>query len=223
MPLEACVVVFAKPPRPGAVKTRLVHSRLSATDAAELYEAFLGDLVERLDSGSFDLRIAWAMEDGEPLPAGSREAVRQQGDDLGARLFNALRDAGGGHELVAAVGSDHPDLPLERVEAAFDALRGGREVVLGPSRDGGYYLIGLRASAVDQALFLGIEWSTGGVLDATLARARGLGLDIGLLPVEEDVDRPADLDALVARLEGGRRAPRTATLLRSWGWMAAPE
>lgn len=217
------MVVFAKPPRAGVVKTRLVHERLSDGRAAELYEAFLGDVVERLRSGAFDLRIAWAVEDGEPLPEGQGEAVRQIGDDLGERLFHALREAGADHELVAAVGSDHPDLPLERVEEAFEALRRGQDLVLGPSRDGGYYLIGLQASAVDRRLFAGIEWSTGEVLRATLERARGLGLDVGLLAEEEDVDRPADLDALVARLEGGRRAPRTAGLLRSWGWMAASE
>lgn len=138
-------------------------------------------------------------------------------------MFHALHDAAAGHELVAVVGSDHPDLPLERVEAAFDELRRGRPMVLGPSRDGGYYLLGLRAAAVDRRLFSGIAWSTPGVLEATLARARALGVDTALLPEEADIDRPADLERLVARLENGREAPRTAALLRAWGWMAGRE
>lgn len=223
MPSDACLLLFAKPPRPGAVKTRLVHSRLSPARASELYRAFLTDLVTRLETGPFDLRIAWATEDGEPLPPGMGEGARQRGDDLGERLFHALDDAAADHELVAAVGGDHPDLPLERVEEAFAALRQGRPLVLGPSHDGGYYLVGLRAAAVDRRLFSEIEWSTPGVLESTLARARDLALDVTLLPEEADVDRPADLERLAARLRAGREAPRTAALLHAWGWMAVRE
>jgi rSAM/selenodomain-associated transferase 1 len=218
---DACLALFAKPPRAGKVKTRLVHSRLSAGQTAELYEAFLGDLAERLQTGPFDLRIAWALENGEPMPEGMGQGIRQRGGDLGEKLFHALRDAATDHDLVAAVGSDHPDLPLARVAAAFEALRQGHAMVLGPSRDGGYYLVGLRAAAIDRRLFSDIEWSTPRVLEATLQRARDLGLDAVLLPEEADVDLPADLDALVDRLAGGREAPRTAALLRTWGWMAA--
>lgn len=205
------------------MKTRLVHSRLSTGQTVELYEAFLMDLVERLGTGLFDLRIAWAADDGEPLPQGVGEGTRQRGEDLGERLFHALHEAAADHELVAAVGSDHPDLPLERVEAAFAALRRGHPMVLGPSRDGGYYLVGLHTETIDRRLFSEIEWSTAGVLAATLARARELALDPLLLPEEADVDRPEDLEALVTRLEGGRQAPRTAALLRTWGWMAVRE
>lgn len=218
MPSDACLLLYAKPPRAGAVKTRLVHSRLSPARAAELYEAFLRDLEERLESGPFDLRIVWAMADGETVPEGMSEGWRQHGDDLGERLFHGLRDAAMDHALVAAVGGDHPDLPLERVEEAFAELRRGRSMVLGPSRDGGYYLVGLRAAAVDRRLFSGIAWSTPGVLRATLDRARELGLDPALLPEEADVDRPDDLELLVERLANGREAPRTAALLRAWRW-----
>lgn len=220
MPSDACLLLFAKPPRAGAVKTRLIHARLPPARAAELYEAFLRDLQERLESGPFDLRIVWAMEDRETVPEGMGDGWRQRGDDLGERLFHALHDAAADHELVAAVGADHPDLPLERVQEAFAELRRGRPMVLGPSRDGGYYLVGLRAAAVDRRLFSGIAWSTAGVLRATLSRARDLGLDPALLPEEADVDRPDDLERLVERLENGREAPRTAALLHAWGWTA---
>jgi len=213
-------VLFTKPARPGRVKTRLIGD-LTAGQAAELHQAFCDDLLSRLRGGAFVLRVAWALEAGEALPAGGDDAVRQRGADLGERLFGGLRDAAREHERVAAVGSDHPDLPLARVEEAFAALATA-DVVLGPAADGGYYLIALRAAAVRPELFAGVAWSSDRVLAETLDRCRGLGLRVRQLEPAADVDTPRDLRRLAARIAAGEaECPRTAALLGAWGRLDA--
>jgi glycosyltransferase A (GT-A) superfamily protein (DUF2064 family) len=147
------------------------------------------------------------------------------GADLGERLFHALAGAARDHRFVAAVGSDHPDLDLAAVEAAFTALAEpspAADVVVGPAADGGYYLIALAAAAVDRRLFAGIAWSGPTVLASTLDRCRDLGLAVALLPEASDVDTPEDLRRLAERL--GREAagcPRTRALLAAWDRLEA--
>lgn len=208
--------MFTKPAEPGRVKTRLIGD-LNPQQAAELHAAFLDDLVARLAGGEYELRIAWALREGEAMPRRTEPGVRQQGGDLGERLHRALADAAVEHPGVAAVGSDHPDLPRASVERAFAAL-GRRDVALGPAPDGGYYLIALRAAAVEPRLFEGLPWSTPQLLDRTLERCRELGLEVELLPAASDVDTPADLRRLAERLAADPRScPRTRALLEAWG------
>lgn len=216
------LLLFTKPAREGRVKTRLIGD-LTAAEAAALHAAFLDDLVERLRDGDFDLRLAWALDAGDELPAGPVPGLRQQGDDLGERLYRALSDAARESASVMAVGSDHPTLPLALVHRAFAALerdvRGERgvRVVLGPAEDGGYYLIALRADAVARRLFEDVDWSTDRVLPATLERCRELGLEVELLPEAADVDTPGDLRRLASRLDcDDLGCPRTRELLRRW-------
>jgi len=215
MPRNA-LLVFTKPARPGRVKTRLV-GELTAAEAAALHAAFRDDLCERLATGDYHLEIAWALDEGEAVPAGPPPGRRQVGDDLGARLFHALAGAARRFEAVAAVGSDHPELAAATVDGAFRRLAAGADVVLGPVPDGGYFLIGLGRGAVRRELFAGIAWSTATVLADTLARADALGLATELLPPGHDVDRPADLAALARRLATSSACPRTRALLESWG------
>ena len=211
------LVVFTKPARPGRVKTRLI-GEVGPEAAAELHQAFLDDLLERLTERRFELCLAWAVEPGEPLPAAPAPAFAQQGTDLGERLFHGLSLAARGSELVAAVGSDHPLLTAERVEEAFERLERGWDVALGPARDGGYYLIGLRRPAIVPELFAGVPWSTGGVLAAPLERCGALGLTVDLLPMGDDVDTAEDLRRLTAALAADSvSCPRTRALLESWG------
>jgi len=257
-----CLLLFTKPARPGRVKTRLTRGRgaLTPVQAARLHAAFLGDLAARLlpatGRGEMRLRIAWALDDDEPLPdlyatvaavgalapppGAALDAVRQRGADLGERLFHALSAASEDHPGgVAAVGSDHPTLPLGRVRSAFNLLADGSDVVLGPTDDGGYYLIAVRRAALRQRLFEDVPWSTGGVFTATEARCRELGLRLARLPAGHDVDEPADLERLVALFAAagapppplGRRrresvdervdCPRTRRLLAAWGRLPA--
>ena len=216
------LLLFTKPPREGRVKTRLIGA-LTPAQAAALHQAFLEDLLDRLREGSFDLRLAWALDPGEPLPEGPVAGVRQEGDDLGERLYRALAAAGREAPSVAAVGSDHPTLPLETVHEAFarleGRLEGGADVVLGPAEDGGYYLIALRAGAVARRLFEDIAWSTDRVFPETVERCRELGLRLELLPKASDVDTPEDLHRLASRMNGDDLGcPRTRALLDAWGY-----
>ncbi|HSS52484.1 MAG TPA: TIGR04282 family arsenosugar biosynthesis glycosyltransferase [Thermoanaerobaculia bacterium] len=217
------LLLFTKPARAGKVKTRLIGD-LTPADAARLHAAFLDDLLARLRGGDFELRIAWALDPEEEIPAGPVPGVRQRGSDLGERLFRALSAAaasGDGTGAVAAVGSDHPTIPLDLVHRAFASVEAGTDVVLGPAEDGGYYLIALRAGAVSPRLFADIAWSTEQVLPATLARCRELGLTVELLPTASDVDTPADLRRLAARMAGSDLGcPRTRELLGSLGFIA---
>lgn len=225
---DACLLLFTKPAQPGRVKTRLIGSRLGGREggltpeqAAELHEAFLDDLTTRLATGRLDLTLAWALEEGEALPDSGHPAIRQTGEDLGERLFEALSGAARKHSLVGAVGSDHPEVALEEVERGFSLLRGGVDVVLGPATDGGYYFVGVRAASLRRELFTGIEWSTSGVLEATLERCRDLSLSLMLLREHSDVDTPEDLDRLSRRLQSSTDplsgvCPSTSELLRQW-------
>jgi rSAM/selenodomain-associated transferase 1 len=200
------------------VKTRLIGS-ISASEAADLHEAFVADLVERLQGREFDLRIAWALDPGDLPPQEDSTALTQTGKDLGERLFNALQEVGQSYSRVAAIGSDHPEIPAERLERAFDLLE-EHDIVIGPARDGGYYLIASRAKRLDRALFDGVEWSSSRVLEQTLRRAKKLGLHVGLLEEGDDVDAPEDLERLARFLSSREHdCPSTEILLRKWGML----
>jgi rSAM/selenodomain-associated transferase 1 len=207
------LLLFTKPAREGRVKTRLIGN-LTAAEAAALHAAFLEDLLDRLRGGDFELRLAWALDADEAIPGGAVPGVRQEGRDLGERLYRALAAAGTDADAVAALGSDHPTLPVELVERAFERVEAGADVVLGPAEDGGYYLIALRAGALVPRLFAEIAWSTDQVLPATLARCAELGLAVELLPMAADVDTPDDLRRLAARMAADDLGcPRTQALL----------
>jgi hypothetical protein len=216
------LLLFTKPAREGRVKTRLIGD-LTAAQAAALHAAFLADLLDRLRAGEFELRLAWALEPGEEIPAGPVPGLRQEGEGLGERLYRALAAAAaeaGDAGVVMALGSDHPTLPLALVHRAFERVEAGADVVLGPAEDGGYYLIALSAGAVAPRLFEEIAWSTGRVLAATLDRCRELGLAVELLPAAADVDTPEDLRRLAGSLEqGDLGCPRTRTLLDGLGFL----
>ena len=116
---------------------------------------------------------------------------RQRGADLGARMANAFRCAfRDGSERVIIIGTDCPALTVRHLAKALDSLRRSR-LVLGPTQDGGYYLIGLHR--VVPNLFTAMRWGGNEVLEETLRRAARSGVAARLLPVEGDVDRPADL------------------------------
>jgi rSAM/selenodomain-associated transferase 1 len=213
------LLLFTKPARAGRVKTRLI-GELRPAEAAELHAAFLEDLLERLRDGDFELRLAWALDPEDRVPAGPYPGMRQEGGDLGQRLHHALSTAAADADSVAALGSDHPTLPLELVHRAFERVESGVDVVLGPAEDGGYYLIALRAGAVSPRLFADIAWSTPSVLAQTLERCRELGLAVELLPEAADVDTPEDLRRLAeSMLDSELGCPRTRDFLVSLGFL----
>jgi rSAM/selenodomain-associated transferase 1 len=196
--MRRALIVIGKAPVPGLTKTRLVPP-LSPDDAASLYRAFL------LDTLALALGIGWEQTslihpqgDGPALrglvPAGV-QLIEQPGRGLGLALSEAFaRQFAEGADTAVLIGSDNPTLPREPILAAQAALEKGSDVVLGPSHDGGYYLIGLRQPR--PRLFDRIEWSTPRVHRQTLARTRELGLRVTSVQAWYDVDEAADLERL---------------------------
>jgi rSAM/selenodomain-associated transferase 1 len=215
---SSCLVLFTKPARVGKVKTRLI-GELTPEQATALHRCFVGDLTDRLMRGRFELRIAWAMPADEPLPSSPVAGMRQVGRDLGERLFAGLSRVAAEHDPVAAIGSDHPEIALSLVSRAFDKLKQGTDVVLGPAADGGYYLIAVARGALRREIFDNIPWSSPAVLNTTLQRCHDQNLAVELLPQGDDVDDADDLIRLTARLRRDRNleCPRTRALLESWG------
>jgi hypothetical protein len=224
--VSTCVLLFAKAPEPGKVKTRLLGS-CAPEEAAALYRGFLLDSAALLRASGARLKVV-ACEPAEAqrelaalLGEGELVFVPQPQTGLGERLARLFAWAfGQGMERVLALGSDSPSLPLACIDEAL-ALLEEREVVIGPSTDGGYYLIGLRRPTPE--LFAGIAWSTGQVLAQTLDRLGGRSL--GLLPMWYDVDTPQDAGLLKVHLEalaraGNARAGHTMRVLQKLGFPA---
>ncbi len=198
--MNAALVIFAKAPVPGQVKTRLCPP-LTPDEAASLHGSLVLDAVERSRAATkMDRFVACA-------PAADhvffkileeRYDVRlldQVGEDLGARMrrvFDILFARG--YRRIVLAGTDVPRLPAATYGQARDLL-GSHEVVLGPAVDGGYYLIGLSRPAPD--LFAGIPWSTDQVLALTQEKAQALALATALLPTYRDLDTIEDLRALL--------------------------
>jgi rSAM/selenodomain-associated transferase 1 len=213
------VAVMAKVPGAAPVKSRL-HAALTEGRATELYRCFLLDRLDALVAvpGIVPI-VAFTPPEARPrmamlAPPGVR-LLAQEGDDLTERLTRLFdRLLGEGHSAALAMDSDSPTLPMAYVAAAARALAGGEaDVVIGPSDDGGYYLIGLREPR--PVLFEEVPWSTADVLAVTLARARGLGLRVRLLPAWFDVDTEADLHRLRDELAVAGAGPaRTAAFVR---------
>jgi uncharacterized protein len=212
---NCAVVIMAKAPRPGEVKTRLCPP-LSYEEAAELYRCFLLDKVEQLKAlHAAAPAIAYSPECSrmlfESLAPSSFALIPQGNGDLGARLATTIHQLLiAGYPKVMAIDSDTPTLPLAYLRRA-SVLLGERkvDVVLGPSEDGGYYLIGVRN--LHQELFENMNWSTPEVFSETVRRAEAKGLKVACLPTWYDVDRPEELERLKASLcsDSGQTARHT--------------
>lgn len=220
--MKTCVIVFAKNPIPNQVKTRLVPP-LSPEQAATLYTAFLTDWCETLAAlPDVDIVIAYTPEDAQSdlraLIGDDAIYIPQMGADLGERLVSATQWAGEhDYTKILVVGSDSPTLPISYI---FQALRllDSRDVVIGPSTDGGYYLIGFSAEnlpTVVPHVFAEIKWSTAEVFQQTVARIRDAEVTLGLLPPWYDIDTAEDLAFLQAHLSAMRLAGDTVQAIRT--------
>jgi rSAM/selenodomain-associated transferase 1 len=216
---RGAIVVFAKEPAPGRVKTRLCPP-FDPAAAAQLYAALLDDVLAATArmAAETDLDAVLAVHPPEACAALARRAptpfsvVRQRGAGLGPRMDWALREAGAaGRAPILLRGSDSPLLDAALLRSALAALE-RVELVLSPDGDGGYGLVGLRRPV--RGLF-DHPMSTPSVLDDTLERARRAGLSCELLAPGFDIDRAADLDRLAAaRTPAAERlCPRTLALL----------
>ena len=191
------VALFAKEPVPGQVKTRL-SPPLSAEQACWLYRIALEEMVARLLAAKLPLiicyagRCDWFNEVFSGLPL-----LAQTGDDLGARMSNAVHALfAGGFGPVLLAGSDSPDLPLLLLDQVLKKLQ-DVDVATVPCRDGGYAIVGMRRPMTE--LFQDMPWSTCRLLEETRQKARALGLTYYETTAWDDLDEIADLRRLVAR------------------------
>ncbi len=204
---EGKLLIFAKSPRAGRVKTRLAAA-VGHKAAVRLATRFITDTAARLAGRGFMRTEFWCT----PTPHSPvfaalrfRSPLRfrtQVGDDLGRRIFFALRHGLQQAEFVVIVGTDCPALDRRYLHQACTALRSGAALVIGPALDGGYVLLGSRVA--EPQLFRGIPWGGPKVLQTTLQRARRLDHRVVLLDPLADIDRAADLHCF----SGDASAPR---------------
>lgn len=215
------LLIFARLPQRGKVKTRLA-AELGPDRTLELYRAMLADLLDRIGPSDeeIDVDIAWTAVGevrGDELREafGSRHLTMQTGKDLGERLVVAFSERVIFHptQKIVAIGVDDPHLGREEIRRAFHLLE-SCDWVVGPARDGGYYLIGCRAGSFHPSVFEKIEWGTPKVFEETEASIRGLGATLAVLPERRDIDVPSDLRSWAS--DDHDRESRLARLVERW-------
>lgn len=199
---DDCLGLFAKYWQPGRVKTRLAET-LGAEQAAAAYQAFVRALVERLASSGDDRILAFAPADRhsefEQLSLDAWRLEPQATGDLGQRMEaffrHRLRE---GCQRAVLLGTDSPNVPLAHIDQAFEELHSAN-VVLGPSEDGGYYLVGISGKV--PPIFTQVPWSTPDVWQSTVELLQSAKIHFSTLPTWYDVDNSADYERLVSELQ----------------------
>jgi uncharacterized protein len=215
---DRVLVIMAKAPRPGTVKTRLTPS-LPLQAVTAFYRCLLDDtLVLARSLGDVEVAVMCPDSDVSELArwAGSgANVVAQKGDGLVGGLTSVFAHFAGDYQRrVIAFNSDSPHLPPSVLEDAFETLA-AHDLVVGPTHDGGYYLVGAKTS--HSTLFAGDGMSTASALERLLSRARALELSVGFTDPFYDIDIADDLIRLAAELRlAPSRAPKTATWLGEW-------
>lgn len=201
------LLIFVKAPVPGEVKTRLLPD-LTKEEAARLYEAFIYDILK--STSQIDVKRFLFCHPTKVHPFFQKivkdmglELLEQKGGDLGERMKNAMSQTlEDGFKRVIIIGTDSPTLPIGYIEEGLKGLT-SHTVVIGPSIDGGYYLIGTRDSV--PSIFDDMPWGTERVFRMTLERGVRLGLDLYLLPFWYDIDTTEDLSLLYSHIRYLRR------------------
>lgn len=198
--MKHILIVFAKEPKEGRVKTRLA-SHLSQQECLMLYKELLKNTVGLARKVKYSRRIMAYDSNNHSVPflkkiASDFEFYKQKGKNLGARMFDAFKTFITNGANVVIIGSDSPNLPGSYIDRAFDELS-KNDIVLGPAYDGGYYLIGLRKPCKE--IFEDIKWSSSSVFEKTLEKAVNLKKKVAVLDFWYDVDTPEDLRYLRMR------------------------
>ena len=215
---KRALVVFAREPEEGRVKTRLSQSGMPAADVVALYKAFVEDVLGLADKAKAEEVFVYIAFGKEKTGFFDRFKDRytlkyQEGESLGERMHNAFMDCFlAGFSEVLILGSDCLTLTPVDIEEAYKGLEHA-DVVLGPSEDGGYYLVGL--TDPQRALFEGIDWGTPRVLAETRQKAQFLDLDIYALETKEDIDTVEALERFYRSAPARFPAEHTRRLLRS--------
>jgi len=212
------LILFARDPILGKVKTRL-SPFLPDETILELYICFLRDsldLIRQVENADLFVGIAPSNQSGffNGLAETELHLFVQEGQDLGDKMRQAIADRfAEGYEKVVIIGSDSPSLPVTYIKRA---LSSDKDLILGPSTDGGYYLIGMCRKMTE--VFEGVTWGKENVLHETCERLMHEGADLELLPVWYDIDNPQDLQFFNTHLQlmeraGLAQAGATARLL----------
>ena len=193
---DRCLLFFIKSPEKGKVKSRLA-SVIGDERAANLYRDFTTQMLSTLRRGDFPFHICFypynALKGVKKWLGDQHHYIPQKGKDLGERMSNAFRKAfDTGFKRVVLVGSDIPDLPLEFTEEAFFSLK-EEDAVIGPSYDGGYYLIGFKDKTFSPRVFEGMAWSSEKVFAETMKVLKQLNQSVHILPYRRDIDTIEDL------------------------------
>jgi hypothetical protein len=217
---QPIVIVMVKAPRAGEVKTRLVPP-LSKSDAASLAACFAQDTVLNAQHVVSNVLVAYAPADArvdlEPILPPDLLWFEQDGANLGERLDSVAEHVSSlGFSPFVILGADSPTLPTGLIQETLNVLISGEtDISLGPTEDGGYYLVGLRSPVA--GLFHNVDWSTPRAYGQTAAKAAQLNLRLHPLPCWYDIDTPADLlrlgDEMGSSEEARSRAPSTSRWL----------
>ncbi len=196
------LILFIKCPDRGEVKSRLAGS-IGEERAQTLYRFFVEDLLDTLSGQEVRLRLYFEPRDAKDDVSrwlGNRyDLFPQRGGDLGEKMREAFEETfQQGYHRALLIGSDVPDLPADIFKEGFDALS-VHDAVLGPSMDGGYYLIGFRDDTFRPEIFEGMPWSANAVFQKTLEVFIALGDMVHILPPWRDIDVIEDLKALMHR------------------------
>jgi uncharacterized protein len=219
---DRVLVIMAKAPRSGAVKTRLVPS-FSPEAVTDFYRCLLEDTLA-LGRSLSNVEVAIMCPDSDvselaQLAGSETSVVAQKGEGLVAGLTSVFAHFAKSPRRIVAFNSDSPHLPRSILEDAFETLV-AHDVVVGPTHDGGYYLVG--AKAPHPSLFANDGMGTSSALERLLSRTRDLSLSVGYADPFYDIDVAEDLTRLSAELRlAPARAPRTARWLKEWELVAA--
>lgn len=200
------LIVFAKVPKPNQVKTRL-STLITPEESADLYEAFLKDALDHYLTLGVDVRLYFGpSEDAIPevLQPVGLTVHRQKGNDLGARMAAAFAETFvAGYQQAVIIGTDHPTLPEAFIKHAFEVLEAPKSISIGPSEDGGYYLLGM--NSFYPQVFQNMTYSHDQVFVQTLERVKTTDAEIHIMPSWYDVDDPDTLVRLAGDLESAEQ------------------
>lgn len=216
--MKRAIIIMAKAPLAGTVKTRL-QPFLSAEQCAQLAACFLRDTINKAKTLKIQLIIAYS-------PAGEIDYFRrwadektsfveQKGGDLGEKMFSAFQFAFARKtEALVMIGTDSPTFPAGFIEQAFELLETDSDAVLGKTEDGGFYLLGLRK--LDEKIFEAVEWSSPKAFEQVRANIMNLSWRPSEVPRWYDIDEAKDLEQLKNEFLNNKNAPRRAPQTFEW-------
>jgi rSAM/selenodomain-associated transferase 1 len=199
---SSCLLLFVKYPEKGKVKLRL-SADIDADLVADLYRCFVHDILETIKKTDIQWYVCFypadALKKFQNWLGSTMFFFPQEGTNLGQRMKNCFMQAfAKGYQHVILIGSDSPDLPADLLLKALEELQ-TNDVVLGPSSDGGYYLIGFQHKSFEPSVFDDVHWGTASVFTETIQKIQKKNYHLSVLPVWSDVDILNDLKSLIKR------------------------